>query len=70
MVDTPLQDKWRKTGAEVFSSDSIFFTAKQNDELISVDIVANFVSNVFTLPSDEFANKYWNIYTDMIYEKN
>lgn len=65
MVDTPLQDTWRKTGAELFSSDSIFLTAKQNNELISVDIVANFVSDIFTLPSHEFDSKYWNIYTDM-----
>ena len=36
-----------------------------NGKLISVNSVANFVYDVFILPSDEFANKYWNIYTDM-----
>jgi short-subunit dehydrogenase len=60
MVDTPLQERWRSVTPEIFPNGNFYAKTKEDNKLISVDTVADFVYWVITQPLDVFAQD-WNI---------
>lgn len=68
MVDTPLQERWRNMDDNDFPNNNFYKIAKQDNKLISVDMVANFVYWVMTLESDKFDKEDWNINDSMHHE--
>lgn len=62
MVDTPLQERWRNVEASVFPDGNFYVAAKEKNQLISANTVAEYVFEVMISSLDNFA-KDWNIAT-------
>ncbi len=62
MVATPLQDRLRELGATIFPKGNVFSKAKEENKLISVATVANFIYWILNV-STEF-RKAWSIYDE------
>ncbi len=60
MVSTPLQERWRTVDNTVFPKGNLYIKAKDENKLISVETVADFVYWIST-NSLEF-KEIWNIY--------
>lgn len=61
MVDTPLQERWRNMNSNEFPNNNFYIAAKQNNKLISIKKVSDFVYWVINLPTDDFIKSDWNI---------
>ena len=60
MVDTPLQERWRQFGVETFPSGNFYQKTKEENKLLTVEEVADYVFCVWNQPLECFA-KDWNI---------
>lgn len=60
MVDTSLQERWRNVDESVFPDGNFYLSAKENNQLITVNTVSDYVFWVMSSPLNEFA-KDWNI---------